>query len=237
MTEMKMDECPFMRNGSVCTAQIRLFKAFPESSQVELREAAVHRRYERDTVLFEEGAEIQNIIVIRKGSVKLCRFEASGDEYVLDILHEGQAVWHDIFLKDYTYHYSGICLTDLEVCLISRQKFMDIIRTEPEAAVSLIAMLNTELTEAKEKAMLLSIREPEVRVAGFLLSQDERNCGKGIHMKLEDIASSIGLRPETVSRNISRLREKGLVRRVGRGILQVTDRPSLQQLFRSGAES
>ena len=44
---------------------------------------------------------------------------------------------------------------------------MQIITREPEMALSLIAMLSTELTEEKEKVMLLSIRDPDTRLAGI----------------------------------------------------------------------
>lgn len=222
--------CPFLNAGTACTAEIRMFRALPDKSQHELRAAASVRTCGRDEILFEEGSSIDAIIVIRKGKVKLCHLEPSGDEFVLDILHEGQAIWHDIFLKDHLYHYAGICLEETEVCLFSRDRYMHILETEKDAALSLIAMLNTELTAAKEKAVLLSIRDPEIRLAGFMLEQDSRNAGREIHMSLEDIAASIGIRPETVSRNMMKLQRKKLITRVRRGILKVTDRAALLEM-------
>ena len=47
--------------------------------------------------------------------------------------------------------------------------------------------------EAKEKAQLLSVRQPLIRLAGFLISKDSTCTNHVICMKLDDIAASIGL--------------------------------------------
>ena len=50
-------------------------------------------------------------------------------------------------------------------------------------------------------------------------------------MRLDDIAASIGLRPETVSRSLSKLEKEGIINRLGQGKLQVKDRAALQKLL------
>ena len=159
------------------------------------------------------------------------RSDADGEEHILDILHDGQAIWHDLFLKEPIYHYYAVCLTDVDACLFSREEFMQIITREPEMALSLIAMLSTELTEEKEKVMLLSIRDPDTRLAGFLLDRDRKCLNGHISMRLSDIAASISLREETVSRSLAKLRRAGYVERVGQGVLEVKDREGLRTFF------
>ena len=48
------------------------------------------------------------------------------------------------------------------------------------------------------KAYLLSLHDVDDRVGQFLLFRDARCIGKEIELKLDDIAASISLRPETV---------------------------------------
>ena len=78
--------------------------------------------------------------------------------------------------------------------------------------------------------MMLGIRDPRRRVAQYLLLRDERCMGTEIHLGLEDIAASVGLRPETVSRAISSLSKEGLVERVGRGRLRLLDRSAIRRI-------
>lgn len=230
--ERNREHCPYEKEGTTCMDKIRLFRGLPEASREKLMDGVIHRSYAAGRVLIEEEEKVRYILVIRRGRVKICRSDAEGEEHILDILHDGQAIWHDLFLKEPVYHYSAICLTDVDACLFSREEFMRIITGEPEMALGLIAMLSTELTEEKEKVMLLSIRDPDTRLAGFLLDRDEKCLNGHISMKLSDIAASISLRQETVSRSLSRLQKAGYLSRTGRGELKVIDRQGLLDFFR-----
>lgn len=76
--------------------------------------------------------------------------------------------------------------------------------------------------------MMLSIRDPRQRLAQYLLVRDQRCAGPEIHLKLEDIAASVGLRPETVSRNVARFAREGLIERPGRGRILIVDHAGLR---------
>lgn len=230
----KNRECPFRKNHTLCTSQIRLFQPLPLDVQEMLVSESEHRTYKKGEEIAHVGDSIEEVIIIREGRVKTCQIDASGDEYIMDILHESQAIWHDMFLKDHTYHYSIIALSEVTVCTIKRQTFMQMLGKYPTCAMSLIAMLSTELQEAKEKAQLLSIRQPLTRLAGFLLNKDQTCTNHEIKMKLDDIAASIGLRPETVSRCISKLENEHLIERLGQGKLKVIDQTNLLELYISG---
>lgn len=223
--------CPFAAANDSCMDQIRLFRGLPLKSRQQLMTDVIHRSYKEGHILIEEETAVRYILVIRRGRVKICRSDADGEEHILDILHDGQAIWHDLFLKEPIYHYYAVCLTDVDACLFSREEFMQIITREPEMALSLIAMLSTELTEEKEKVMLLSIRDPDTRLAGFLLDRDRKCLNGHISMRLSDIAASISLREETVSRSLAKLRRAGYVERVGQGVLEVKDREGLRTFF------
>lgn len=223
--------CPFRKSGKLCTSEIRLFRALPKTVQEDLVNQSVHMQYPKGKVIAQEGERIDSVIIIRHGRIKTSRYDVNGEEYIMDVLHEGQAIWHDMFLNDCTYHYNVITLTETMVCEIRRADFMHLLTKYPNATMSLIAMLSTELKEAKEKAQLLSIRQPLIRLAGFLLDKDKTCSDHVICMKLDDIASSIGLRPETVSRCIRKLEEQKLIIRLGQGKLRVTERMKLLELY------
>lgn len=225
--------CPFRKNNKLCTSEIRLFKSLPKDVQEDLVNHSDHIQYPKGKIIAQEGDKIDSVLIIRHGRIKTCRYDANGEEYIMDVLHEGQAIWHDMFLNDYTYHYSIVTLTTTMVCKIKRTDFMHLLTKYPNATMSLIAMLSTELQEAKEKAQLLSVRQPLIRLAGFLISKDSTCTNHVICMKLDDIAASIGLRAETVSRCISKLGEQKLITRLGQGKLKVTNRLKLLELYNS----
>lgn len=223
-------ECPYRARNEYCTHAIRLFQKLPDEDQASLVERARHIHRPRGTVLAEENSEIDAILIIRHGKVKTRRIDANGEEHILDVLHDGQAIWHGMFLEDHVYHYDVVAITDVALCLIERHDFIAVLSEHPSTALYLIEMLSTELQDANEKAYLLSLHDVDDRVGQFLLFRDARCIGKEIELKLDDIAASISLRPETVSRVITRFEKEGAVRRIGRGKLLVTDRQKLSAL-------
>ena len=226
-------DCAYSASGSSCMDNIHLFAGLPAPAKRDLLARARHIKRPSGTIIVNEGDPIESIIVVRSGRIKTFRSSADGEEYVLDVLHDGQAIWHGMFLDDHTYTYSVGCLTPVRLCLIHRADVEQMLSNHPDAAMGLIRMVSTELAAAEERVMMLTIRDPRRRLAEYLLLRNRKCAGPEIHLKLDDIANSIGLRPETVSRHIAQFDREGLVRRTGRGRLLVVDRAGLAAAARS----
>lgn len=238
MTEWPKEKlCPFHAEKTHCTKKIRLFQALPDPVQDELMHSARHRTLPKGYVFASEGDKVSEIIIIRKGYIKTYRLDEAGNEYILDILHDAQAIWHDMFLKDACYHYSIEAASEVEICEISRDIFIEVLKEHPEASLSLIQMLSTELSFAKEKILLLSIRSPIIRTAGFLLYQNNESTDHIIRFRLDDIASTIRLRPETISRIIRSFEKQGIIERVGQGKLIILDQKRLYEIYHNSNQT
>lgn len=223
----KCDDC----TNSVCIGSLPVLGNLPEEVQNEVAVSMRHKYVSKGEIVFSEGDSSEVIMIIQSGRIKIGRIDQNGDERILDILHQGEVIWDTLQEKQTVFPYSATALTDVELCLIDRTAFTDILSKYPAAAVGLVAELGRRVAELNEIALLLSINNPAKRLAGFLLDRDLRCVGPEIHLKLEDIASAVRLRPETVSRNLTKLEKMSLIRRTGRGRVLVTDRNGLQNLF------
>ncbi len=221
-------------NGDeTCLDNIRLFAKLPGDAKGELLDSVVHSSYPQGSIVVHEGDPIDSILIVHKGRIKTFRVMQDGEERVLDVLHDGQAIWHGLFLEDHVYHYSVGCLSDVQFCSIKRTAFEKVLERHPDVALSLIQMLSTELDEAEERAALLSVHNPRVRLAGFLLYREHRCMGDEIHLRLSEIAGSVNLRVETVSRVIAAMEREGLVERLGRGRIRIIDHDRLREISES----
>ncbi|RRF98512.1 MAG: Crp/Fnr family transcriptional regulator [Coriobacteriaceae bacterium] len=222
--------CSYRATGDCCMNHIRLFSHLDSGAKRELMRCAHQSDYPKGSVIVHESDPIESIFIIRKGRIKTYRLSEDGEEYILDILHDGQALWHGMFLQDHTYHYSAACLTEVSVCSIRRTDFESFISAHPEVAMHLVETLSTELDDAEEKITILSIHSPKSRLARYLLHRNDRCLHQEIHLRLDEIAASVNLRPETVSRILSAFEKDGLVKRIGRGHLKVINRAALAQV-------
>ena len=58
-----------------------------------------------------------------------------------------------------------------------------------------------------------------------------RSIDEDIILKLDDIAASVSLRTETVSRKLREMEKKGLIERLGHARIRVLDRDALRDLY------
>jgi CRP/FNR family transcriptional regulator len=236
MEEQCLKNCPYRNKDTYCTDSIRLFQHLPEDARQELRALAIHTSRKKKEIIARNGDLIDSVLIIRSGEVKTSVSDEAGREHVFDFLHGGQAIWHGIFLQNHRYTYDVTAVSDVSLCIIRRDDFMRVLRKNPDTAMYLIEMLSTELQDANEKNIVLSIKDPTARLASFLDFHDARARGEEIHMKLEDIANAISLRPETVSRSIASLTRKKLIVRTGRGRIRVIDPVGLAEISHDSEE-
>jgi CRP/FNR family transcriptional regulator len=94
-----------------------------------------------------------------------------------------------------------------------------------------IILLSKKLHDANERNMLLSTKDPMARLAGFLLYRVDRSIDDDVVLKLDDIAASVSLRTETVSRKLREMEREGLIERLGHARIRVLDRDSLKEIY------
>nr|WP_253289230.1 Crp/Fnr family transcriptional regulator [Lachnoclostridium sp. MSJ-17] len=176
----------------------------------------------RGDFVFHEGDSVESIVIIKQGQVKLSTYEADGRENIIGIFADNDTIWEGVFSGASKYPYSAVCLTRTYCCYIRRADVESAI-SDPKVALKVIHMLSNKLHDANERSRILSISEPVKRVAAFLIYREKRSGEPYITLRLDDIAGSVGLRAETVSRNVRKLVSGGLIEKVGRSGFRIPD--------------
>ena len=209
---------------------IPLLREMPEELQHYMNGRVEIVSLNKNEYVFREGEDAEYICIIVDGQVKLSRFDAEGRENIIMILYSHDTIWESMFLENSTFPYSAVCLTDVTVCKLYNDDFEKVLK-DPNAAMRIVLLLSRKLHDANVRNMLLSTRDPKARLAGFLLYRRDRSSDNIIELRLEDIAASIGLRLETVSRKLGELQDDMVVERAGRGKLKIVDYDGLRQIY------
>jgi CRP/FNR family transcriptional regulator len=96
--------------------------------------------------------------------------------------------------------------------------------------MKIIELLSKKLHDANERNMLLSTKSPKSRLAAFLIYREKQDHSGTVELKLEDIAASLSLRPETISRKITELESEGLIERSGKSSIKILDYYGLEEV-------
>jgi CRP/FNR family transcriptional regulator, cyclic AMP receptor protein len=202
------------------------------------RIAAVCRRrvYPGRTQLFHEGDRGAQLYIVLNGGVKIyIDSEETGQETILALLSKGEFFGEMALLCGGERTASAITIADqTELLILDQTHFHALLRESFELTSSLIYNLAERLRETNEKLKDWAAHSSLSRVAKLLLVRSDPQDGKLCPPLTQDeIAHLIGVRRETVARNLARLETIKCLRR-NRGQIVITNRDLLERTSKTG---
>jgi CRP/FNR family transcriptional regulator len=227
MRERLMDKC---RHCTQCVEEIDFLAGLPVEQQNKIMECAVRESHRKGSFLFLERDSVEAIYILHSGRVKLSTVDSEGREQIIGICSGRDTIWEGMLMEGGRYPYAAACLTDVDCCRIFRRDFTKIL-ADPIIALRVIALMSQKLREANARNLLLTTSDSKARLAGFLAGRARQTARDVVALRLDEIAASINLRPETVSRKLRELERAGLVAREGQSGIRILDAAALRELF------
>jgi CRP/FNR family transcriptional regulator len=185
---------------------------------VDLFHTGTKQEYSKGEFLIRPGGVPTGVFYIEKGLVKAYDITKYGEENLLIIRQTGELLGLTWALAHREREIIYTALSPTIVWLISRETFIDHLRSHPETAVPVVSILADMFNLHGERIMTLEYRTVRERLASFLLGMADRfgvavETGTKIDVPLrhQDIASSISATRETTSRTLSELERKGFI--------------------------
>ena len=190
--------------------------------------------FDRDAVIFSQGAVCDRVWLLRAGEVKIIHQELDGREVILEVISPGE-VFGGAVLFMATHPATAKAMTPVETVSFASDAYARLLNAHPAIARKLIAMLGGRLHSLMGLQILAGERV-ERRMAHILLKLADR-VGRvdpegvliTIPLSRQDLADMAGTTLETAIRTISRFREQGWVATRRGGFLLITGLAQLQQ--------
>lgn len=194
-----------------CAARhIGLCDALVDIDLPELAAAAQWRTIRRGALLMTEGDPAQYFFNINHGTAKVYRDLPDGRRQITGFVTAGYFVGLGMPAN---YSASVEALEDVWLCRFDRLTLRALFVTFPSLERKLLIATGNELLIAQAQMLLLGRKSALERLATFLLAWIEpaSPAGTRLPMGRSDIADYLGLTIETVSRNFTILRQRGLI--------------------------
>ena len=173
--------------------------------------ASQTRTHSSGTVLFLQEDQADYFYVILSGWVKLFRSTAEGEEAVIDMLTEGGMFGEGSILEEDS-HTFGAAVTD-EVTLLSfpTSLLKRSLAADSQFALSMLSVMSRHRIRQTKELEGMMIKNAYQRLACFMLRLCKVDEDKDITLKLPYdkslVAARLGMKPETFSRALNRLRK------------------------------
>src|SRR3954454_11990817 len=204
--------CPHARAETGCAGckvrGVSICAVLDASELGSLEAIAEDARYDEKKTILLEADPADAVYNITQGTVRLYKLLPDGRRQIVGFLLPGDFM--GLALSDH-YAFSADAVESVMACRFARGAFSALVDEKPHLLRRLHEAATHELSLAQDHMVLLGRRTADEKVAAFLLGLRDRWRRLGgslvtlpLPMTRQDIADSLGLTLETVSRTISK---------------------------------
>jgi CRP-like cAMP-binding protein len=199
-----------------------------------LRDVSV-RDHPKGKLLFQQGDAADRFYIVLGGWVKIFRLTPDGDQAVMGLFTRGESFAEAAMFMGGKFPASAEVVEQARLLRVERGPFERRLHAEPEIAVAMLASLSRRMHYLVGQIEQLQVHSGTQRVADFLLKLSAIREGPAeIALPYDKslIASRLGMKPESFSRALARLRDLGL--RTERSHVAIADVAALVEYCEGG---
>lgn len=178
---------------------------------------AVLRAYKKGAFILKEGGIAKYYFQVVSGEVKMVNTGDNGQEFIQGLFKAGQSFAEPPMFLDAGYPASAVAVTDCEVMVLEKGKFIALLQQHFDLQLQLLQTLSQRLYFKSVMAREISLYDAGHRILALIDFLKERDGFAGelypVTLTRQQIADLTGLRVETVIRAIRFLADKELVQK------------------------
>jgi CRP-like cAMP-binding protein len=232
MADLKLDR----QTAQLEISRTPFLAGLPSTAIAKVTARISTRVHPPDQVILLENDWGNSVFFVLRGWVKIRTYNLDGKEITLNVLGNGEMFGEMAPLDRVPRSTDVITLTEAAIASLPATDFMELVESEPQAALRLARLLAQRLRQLNRR---LRLREADsgARVADILLFFAESQgikTQRGIEIPSlphRELSSMSGLARETVTRVMGKLEKKGVVQRFDdRDTLCIPDIQILEEL-------
>ena len=217
-------------------SQTPIFQNLPEDALKMIRRIAKDKFYNKGQTVFSEGDDGNGFYVVAAGKVKMYKVSLEGKEQILHIYGPGNPFGEVPVFSGEQFPANAQTLLKSHLLFFPRTAFTELIAKNPSLCLNMLAILSLRLRQFTIQVENLSLKEVPGRLAAYLLylvQEQEAEDSVSLPISKGQLASLLGTIPETLSRILTKMSNRGLID-VSGGIITLMDPVGLEELAETG---
>jgi len=198
---------------------IGLFEGVSEGTLKQFRSQMTPKKYAKNEMVFAQGDSAYSFYVIKKGWVKLSRQTLDGEEAIIDILTEGHIFGETTFFEDVAYSFNAEAVEASQLISFPLPILKEAIMSDGTLSYNMLSGMSRRRQQQDLEIEHRTVQNASQRIGCFLLRLCKPDMASPIRLNLPYdkmlLASRLGMKPETFSRALNRLRKETDIRITG----------------------
>ena len=223
------------QTDDLCVARVPLFQGLTHAQQIEVAGFARTVRVGAVEQVYAAGSDMSQLMVVHTGQVKISRTSAAGHEQVIRILGPGDFIGEPAFLSGSRPDHTAEALVDTELCVFRHADLGRLVEKHPSIALRMLQGVSKRLDDTEARLASVISGNVSSRLADYLLSLPAKSGARGnievvLPLAKKDIASLLSTTPESLSRQLRKLTDSGVITQPEPGQIEITDVTALSTI-------
>ncbi len=216
--------------ASSCIETVPIFKNLSPEELDQVIMISKHKRLDKGEFIFTAGDHISSLYVVHRGKIKITRYSEDGKEQVIRILSHGDFLGELALFMNSTVNTYAEAIEPSVICLVEHDGLKDLMSKSPMLSFKMMSELSNRLEKAEALIEHSNLYSAIAKVARLLLDLEKESFVRFQTTKV-NLASSIGISPETFSRKLSELVEHKLIHIINNKTIRIIDKKGLLALI------
>lgn len=184
------------------------------------------KSFKKDNILFYQGDDSYSLHILIEGGVKIYKHNPKGHEVVLKEIKETSLIAQLANLEEIAFPSNCMTTQDSSLLLVDYTKFKAYFLNDPKFLLIFIKSLTKRVLELESLLSTHLTLDAKAKVAKFIYeNQESFNSKSNV-----EIAKILNITPETLSRNIKKLKEEKILLS-SNGTIEIIDQVKIQKCF------
>lgn len=222
-------------SDDLCVTRVPLFQGLTRQQQLEVAAVARPTRFVRNEQIYAAGSDMSQLVVVHTGRVKVSRVSAEGREQIIRVLEPGDFSGEAAFLTGARPDHGATGLDAGSLCVFRHADLARLVEKHPGIGFRMLQSVSRRLGAAEARLAAVIAGDVSARLAEYLLSlptdgHDGADPVVVMPLAKKDVASLLDTTPESLSRQLRRLGDSGLIRQTSGRRIALVDVDALTAL-------
>lgn len=184
---------------------IYLFSSLSSNELEQLARICSTHHYKKDATLFMKGEQGEHLLILVDGLLSVYKHDDKGNEIIIGLFNKNSLIAEPAILKEIPFPSTAVFKSDGTIIKIKLDEFRKTYLQNAQIAQHIIESLLGKIQLLQNNIHMNIASTAKEKILNFY----EKNYTLDMQLKKYEIASLLGMTPETFSRNVKQLEKEG----------------------------